>query len=416
MADTKNCKVLIIGAGPAGASVSMFLSKAKIPHIIIDKSEFPRDKICGDALSGKVVDILKRLDNGLLQEAENNKDVFVKSWGVKFVSPEVKDINIPFTHEKDRDDIYPGYIAKRVNFDNILVKHIDSEYAEFIKPCSATDIIEHDTHLEIKCKYNGKELTINAELLLSCDGPNSLAAKKLAGHKNEPKHYCAAVRAYYKGVEGMHPENYIELHFMEELLPGYFWIFPLPNGEANVGLGMLTASVSKNKVDLKKLMQKAITENPRMKERFKNAEMIDGMKGWGLPLGSKKRDISGKRYMLLGDSASLIDPFTGEGIGNAMLSGLVASRVAVKAVEANRYDAEFLKEYDREMYKKVWDELKVSHIMQRLTNYPWLFNFVVRKISKSKTLQDTITFMFADVKLREKFKSPMFYLKMIFNR
>lgn len=416
MSNIKNCKILIVGAGPSGTSASMFLSKAKIPHVIIDKAVFPRDKICGDALSGKVVDIFKRLDNGLLEAADNDKERFIASWGVKFVAPNVTDISIPFTLDRSKSKFPPGFITKRLDFDSFLVDRLDKEYAELITQCSADDIIEHEDNIEVKCKLNGENFTIYTELLVSAEGTRSITAKKLAGHKMEPKHHCAGIRAYYKGVEGMHPENFIELHFLKELLPGYFWIFPLPNGEANVGVGMLTDSVSKGKVDLKKLMEKAIKENPSIKERFKNAEVIDKMRGWGLPLGSKKRKLSGNRYILLGDAGSLIDPFTGEGIGNAMLSGMVASRTIEKAVKENRYDAALLKEYDSELYKKVWGELRVSHIMQRLTKYPWLFNFVVRKISKSKTLQDTIMFMFEDVKLRAKFKNPMFYLKMIFNR
>jgi len=144
---------------------------------------------------------------------------------------------------------------------------------------------------------------------------------------------------------------------------------------------------------------------------------MDGqIEGWGLPLGSKKRSLSGNRFLLSGDAASLIDPFTGEGIGNAMVSGLVAARTIKKAVDNNNYSAGFLKQYDDELYKKLWTELKLSHYLQLLTSKPRLFNFVIGKASRSKELRQTISCMFENVDIRKKFTSPMFYLKILFNR
>ena len=90
-------------------------------------------------------------------------------------------------------------------------------------------------------------------------------------YKMDQKNYSAAVRAYYGGVKGIHPQNFIELHFLEGILPGYFWIFPLPNGEANVGIGMLSSEVSNQKINLKERMSEIIASHPNVKERFKNA-------------------------------------------------------------------------------------------------------------------------------------------------
>ena len=213
----------------------------------------------------------------------------------------------------------------------------------------------------------------------------------------------------------MHPQNFIELHFLEDMLPGYFWIFPLPNGQANIGAGMLSSSVSKKRVNLKEDMLKAIANNPTIKHRFKNAKLIGNIQGWGLPLGSKKRPLSGNGYLLVGDAGSLIDPFTGEGIGNALYSGMMAANIIVDAVKQNRFDAEFLKTFDDNFYARQWDELKLSHTMQKLCKYPWLFNFVVNKANKNKTLRETISCMFEDLDLRAKLRNPLFYFKLLIN-
>jgi flavin-dependent dehydrogenase len=211
----------------------------------------------------------------------------------------------------------------------------------------------------------------------------------------------------------MDAENFIELHFLKELLPGYFWIFPLPNGEANVGLGIRSDYISKRKLNLKQLLPQVIEAHPELKVRFANAELIDEVRGFGLPLGSKKRSISGENYMLIGDAASLIDPFTGEGIGNAMMSGMLAAQ---QAMSAHNYHATTLAQYDAAVYKRLWSELSLSRKMQQLVTVPWLFNLVVNKAQKSKTMQETISCMFEDLDVRERLKKPSFYVNLLLNR
>jgi len=160
---------------------------------------------------------------------------------------------------------------------------------------------------------------------------------------------------------------------------------------------------------------KAIKENPTIRHRFEQAEEIDSVKGWGLPLASQKRPLSGERFVLVGDAGSLIDPFTGEGIGNAMFSAKIAAEVIAEAVEKNDYSAGFLKEYDRQLYDRLWDEINLSYKIQRLVQHRWLFNFVINRLHKNKRLMDTFSLMFNDLDMREKLKSPLFYLRLLFN-
>jgi flavin-dependent dehydrogenase len=214
----------------------------------------------------------------------------------------------------------------------------------------------------------------------------------------------------------MHNANFIELHFIKDLLPGYFWIFPLPNGEVNIGVGIRSDKISKHKLNLKNILNTIIQHHPEISKRFANAEMVDDVKGFGLPLGSKKRNISGDNYLLVGDAASLIDPFTGEGIGNAMMSGLFAANHAIQCLQQNNFSAEYNKQYDTTVYKRLWSELKLSRTMQQLVVFPWLFNFVVNKAATNATLRDTISAMFEDLDLRDRLRKPSFYLDLMFSK
>jgi menaquinone-9 beta-reductase len=404
--------VLIAGAGPGGASTSVFLTKEKIKHLIIDKAVFPRDKICGDALSGKTVGMLKRMTTDWQQYFLADKNKAVVCSGIQFIAPDNNCLDIPFQQNNNTTINPPGFVSRRIDFDNTLAGLIDTQYATFLTDTLLEDIEEKEGGLLVTIKQHGERKIIFTKMIVGAEGRSSMVAKKLAHHLMEPAHYSAGIRAYYKNVSGLHHNNYIELHFLTALQPGYLWIFPLANGAANVGVGMLSKSVSAKKVNLKQLMLDAIQTHPNIKERFTNAEMEGNIDGWGLPLGSKKRTLSGNRFLLTGDAGSLIDPFTGEGIGNAMVSGLVASRLIKKAIESNNFSADFLRQYDKELYKKLWTELKLSHYLQ----VPRLFNFVVGKASRSKELRETISCMFENVDIRKKFMNPFFYLRILFNR
>ncbi len=409
-------EVLIVGAGPAGTSTSFFLSKKKIPHILIDKATFPRDKICGDALSGKVVQELNRIDSNLIREIEADKQKFIGSYGVQFISPAGMGVDIPFKSDLSKLKNAPGYISPRIDFDHFLVKKIVPGYTTFLENTSLEKISRNENGITAELRNHGDPISLKTKLVVSAEGERSKISRELGNYRMEDKHFCAGVRAYYTGIKGLHPQNFIELHFLPEFLPGYLWIFPLPGGGANVGAGMLSASVKKRKISLRKELLDILDQHPRFKDRFSNASLQGEIKGWGLPLGSKQRKLSGDNYLLTGDAASLIDPFTGEGIGNAMVSGRLAAEKISEAVVQQRYDSKFLSGYDHSIYAELGGELKLSHTLQRLSSQAWLFNWVVKKASTNKEVSELITGMFEDLNIRAKLRQPAFYFKLLFNR
>lgn len=406
-----NTDVLIIGAGPAGTSTALFLAKQGIASTIIDKAVFPRDKICGDALSGKVVEVLNKLDKSLVTELAGDNN-YLGSWGVTFVAPNTQALKVPFTTKKDKQHA-PGFIAKRINFDNWLVQKVKANpLITVIENCEVRSYTKQANSIKAQAKDG---TAFNAKIVVACDGAYSAFTKDIAGIKTESAHNCHGLRAYYKGVQGLDADNFIELHFIKDILPGYFWIFPLPNGEANVGIGMRADKMTRKGINLKKSFEQLIATNPTIAARFKNAELVGDVKLFGLPLGSKKRKLSGDNYMLCGDAAQLIDPFTGEGIGNAMMSGMYAANQAAVCIESNDYTAKAIQRYDKMVYNRLWSELSLSYRMQQLVNFPSLFNFVVRKANTNQVLRETISCMFEDIDMRAKLKSPSFYFKLLFS-
>ena len=417
MAQILNTDVLILGAGPGGAATALFLAKENIPCIVVDKAVFPRDKICGDALSGKVVEILNRYDRSFVEKLSLDP-IQLNCWGVTFVAPNLEELSIPFRNKPKKTDekreIAPGFITKRYDFDHFMVnevkKHAGVNLMEGVEIDQFVKTAEGFT-----CSDKSGNYIIHAKLVIDGSGAHSQFAKKIGKLEVEKEHHCAGLRVYYKGVTGIKEGNYIELHFLKDFLPGYFWIFPLADGQCNVGVGMRSDYVGKKRINLKTELNNIIQKYPQLSERFKNAEPVDDIRGYGLPLGSKKRAISGDNYMLIGDAASLIDPFTGEGIGNAILSGYTAAQQAKEAIETKNFSGTALKKYDEAIYRRLGDELSLSYRMQKLVKYPWLFNFVVRKANRNKVLRETIMVMFEDIDIRDRLRKPSFYFKLLFS-
>jgi len=392
----------------------MFLAKAGIPCTVIDKATFPRDKICGDAISGKVIEVLDDIDSAIVHRLMR-EPVQLDSHGVTFVAPNLKSLRVPFkSPEESVSTTPPGFVSRRMDFDHFLVREMQLMPKVTLLQGVEASSYSRDNETWIIRNKSG-EVICEARLLLVADGAQSRFTRHVAGEAMNPRHHSGAVRGYYRGVTGMDEENFIELHFLKPLLPGYFWIFPLPNGWANVGAGMRSDVIGRKRINLKQAVHDIIQSTPQLKSRFSKATLHGELQGFGLPLGSAKRRFSGDGYMLLGDAASLIDPFTGEGIGNAVVSARLAASVTERALTAGNLGASFLTQYDDAISKTLRKELTLSGRLQALIRYPWLFNMVVNKASRNAWLRDTISLMYEDVDLRKKLKQPGFYLKLLFS-
>lgn len=411
-------KVCIIGAGPAGAAAALQLNKDKIDCVVVDKAVFPRDKVCGDGLSGKVITCLKRIDPAITERLQA-EDFKLNSWGVSFIAPNRRRLDVGYSPEFNKNaaahkETPIGYVCKRIDFDNFLVKEVKRcPHVQFFDGINISAYNKENDGYLVSDK-NG--FSVKAEMLIIANGAHSVFAKDVANIQMEPEHFVAGLRAYYKNVSGNHKENFIELHFLKSLLPGYFWIFPLPNGEVNVGVGMLSKSVRQKKVNLKKELLKIVEHDPVIKERFKKATLTSSIDGYGLPLGSKKRMLSGERYVLTGDAASLIDPFTGEGIGNALYSGRIAAQQAAIAVKNNNFSARALSAYDSEIERVMGQELRLSTRLQKLVRFPQLFNLLINISARNKKVKELLSCMFYEVDLRKMLTKPSFYIKLLLNK
>lgn len=405
----KKFDVLVVGAGPAGTATAISLGNKGISVALLDKAVFPRDKTCGDALSVDVINQLKMLSPELLEDF-NSFTAKTPSYGVQIFSPDGSHIDIPFVYQEEKRC---GFICRRYDFDSLLVQHAKT-YGNIhvIEGCEVNYVENKDS----KINAHTTRGHFTAKVVVGADGAQSIVEKNLVNLKLDKDHFSAGLRVYYEGVSQFHPENFIELHFFRGILPGYLWIFPLPDNKANVGIGMLSSVISKKKVNLKHILSNILEVHPEFEERFKDATPLESMKGFGLPLGSKKRALSGERFLLTGDAASLIDPFTGEGIGNAIRSGRVAASHIIKSFQVNDFSQTFNLQYDAEIYRRMGKEFTLSRRLQQLCKYPSLFNYVVRKANQNKHVHELLIDALAHVDKKSALTNPGFYYRLMFDK
>ena len=357
MSDSKP-KICIIGAGPVGCTVSLFLSKHKITHVVVDKAKFPRDKVCGDGFTYEVVRALAEIDPLLAEEFQEAD--FVEPSGGFYVQNQ-KGNNALYPTDKFGPDFYPVYVAKRIDFDDWLFRKISSEYAEVREETSVEHINENGNgySLSLKSPLKG-DYEEYFDFLIGADGERSIVKKYLSsdGIKKKRDSYYGTLRTYYSGVKPISDKSPIEFHFLPNGMTGYLWIFRCTNDVYNVGIGIKSNEVSDQNINIRQVFNDYLEKTPHLKDRFKNAKPLDKLKGWGIPLNSNRFPLYGNGYVLIGDSAYMPEPHTGKGIGTAMFAAYLAIPTLLKAIENKDFSKPSLSGYQKAIekaYYKEWD-------------------------------------------------------------
>lgn len=407
--------LIIVGGGPAGATAALYAHRRGLKTLLLDKCRFPRDKVCGDALSGKAISVLHELE--LLEQVRQLPGALIRT--VVFGSPDHTHAHIPLDRYHHQDLLtgkalpMEGMVVRREVFDHFLFEQARKSAAGCAEDFAVRELICEEGRV---CGVRGErgedgvELEFRGSLVLGCDGFNSVVARRTGLYANDPRHGIVALRCYYEGVADL--QDQIELHFLDQVLPGYFWIFPMEDGRANVGIGMLHADLRRRGVDLRQALQQVIT-HPPFASRFAGARPLEQPRGWNLPVGSKHRHNHGDGFLLLGDAAGLIDPFTGEGIGNALYSSRLAVDTAVEALQAGDLSAGFLRRYDRRLWATLGPELAVSSRLQRLGRWRALLNLVVGKAATDTRIGDLVCAMIANAVPKSRLTNPLFYLRLL---
>ena len=396
MAEKRIFDVLILGAGPSGIAAAIVLADSGLSIGIIEKSGFPREKTCGDGLTLDIVNQLKIIAPELYEEFLKLPFKTEVHETLMF-SPKNKCITIPSYYAGKAT---PFYTCRRSDFDNFLYQYaLRFKNIEFILNSKAQEVFQKSNSIAL----HTDDMHYEGKILIFADGANSMSTS-LPGRNRKPgKDLTLGIRTYYKGVNPLSERNPIEIYYMKDILPGYLWIFPMGNGLANVGMGVSLAVIQKKEINIKEKFDELL-ESDIFKNRFKNAQRLEPVKGHILPMSGKKENISGNRFVVTGDAAALVDPFSGEGVGNAIRSGRVAAEHIKKCFLAGDFSESFNKAYDKEIYRRVGHEFRMGRMLIKLCKFPFIINSFIGIINKSSGKKETFRKAICDYSLGKKRK------------
>jgi geranylgeranyl reductase family protein len=337
--DERHADVLIVGAGPAGATAAYHLAQTGVDVLLLEKTAFPREKVCGDGLTPRAVRQLLRL--GVDVDAPG----WVRNQGLRIVGGGHR-LELPWPDLAE----YPAYglVRTRLDFDEILARHAQKAGARLRERTAVTGPLLDERTGHIKGvtarlvdeagRKSGDELTFEAPLVLAADGNSSRLALAMGIPKRDDRPMGVAVRTYYTSPR--HDDDFLEswLELWDgkpgegSLLPGYGWIFGVGDGTCNVGLGILNTSSAFQHVDYKDLLRRWLDHTPAA-WGFREENRTAPVRGAALPMGFNRTPHYAKGMLLLGDAGGMVNPFNGEGIAYAMESAEVAADVIVQALD-----------------------------------------------------------------------------------
>lgn len=365
--------VIICGGGPGGNTCALAFHDSGLRVAVLEKSDFPREKVCGDGIAPYVPKTLEMISPKFRQAFENFEDKFL-----------VNKIFFSSYNGKIATGSFPEsyFISSRYHFDNFLYNQAKSlPNIHFFLGCKVREVEITDDGVKV---ITDKKEVFSGKIVIGCDGATSVVRRQIKDYQKGWAEKCAAVRAYYTGVTDVEKDR-LEVYFLHKYPQGYFWVFPSALDQVNVGIGLLSNEIIDKKINLRELLTKVIDENPLLKKRFADAKLVGDIKGWSIPLSYKKLNISGNRFMLVGDAAGIADPFSGEGIGQAIVTGRIAAWQAIACFEKNDFSAKAMEKYDVAVDKKFGrihrKRARISHFFSK---QQWVLNTIVRILNHSK--------------------------------
>ena len=376
--------IAIVGGGPAGAAALLGLQHFAGTVALIEKAQFPKEKACGDAIPGQAFRLLQTLLPSFEAECAALASAAPSGGGMVYGA---------FGAQARVQFARPSWVIKRAEFDNLLLQK-----AKTACPCShLQEELRTIVRAEGSAGQPGFLLTFRsgaqlwACIVLAADGAHSVVRKSLHHDgKAAQEAESIAIRAYAKaGKTGTQPERTLHLWFAKNVQPGYIWLFPVGSDGYNIGIGIV-GKVPPGQ-SLRRMLKEALADpnNPI----GTNWELDESTwLGHPVPLGKARSPVSGSGYMLLGDAAHLVAPATGEGIGHAILSGLIAADAAIASLANKEMTAAQMAElYDIPLLQKL-DPLfaRQRRLLWFGGTFPRLFNALIGLASRNSFLRQKL--------------------------
>ncbi|GMQ78204.1 MAG: NAD(P)/FAD-dependent oxidoreductase [Anaerolineae bacterium] len=374
-------EVVIVGAGPSGSVAAIALAKKGRDVLLLDRQEFPRDKACGDGIPSGAVEILYSL--GL--EERFREANFYPVDSLLLSSP--REYVLEAALKPGKRFGASSYVVPRLRFDALIQEYAVDSGVEFINAPVKGAIVEDNQVKGVVARVNGAEEEIRAKVVIGADGVTSTIARTVRPDIHKDSHRAVALRCYIQDIEEL--PHKVEFYLYRAILPGYAWIFPLGEGQANLGLGMRLDKFRESNRTLEEMVD-VFLEMPSIKKRLSRGGDLQDIMVWQLNFGSQDMKRAYNGALLIGDAAGLINPLTGGGIHNGLQSAIMAADVIEKGLTDGDVSYKRFQEYESILHERMYKAMRKSYNIQRsLHHFPIWVDMLARLGGSNSTLAQT---------------------------
>jgi geranylgeranyl reductase family protein len=343
---------LVVGCGPAGSAAASILAMDGHDVLVVDKAEFPREKPCGDGVLSDASLDLKRIGAWEKICAAD----FRRFSGLRLIPEGGKSVTVSFK-EGQRE---LSFLAPRTVFDTILREHAASLGAEIRTARALEPLWEEGRIVGVLAEEAGRKVELRARVVIVADGAASVLAART--RKNPPDSKAVALRGYIHAERAQ--DEYIQINLFKNLGLGYAWVFPIAPHFVNIGIATTVENSRTLERPLRDLLDDYASSEPI--RALLGAGELHEVAAWTLNLlrDDGSRVLPGA--LLVGDAGGYVNPVTGAGISNALLTGRIAGEVASEALRAGAEPQAILSSYDARSREALDERMQVSRDLEQV--------------------------------------------------
>jgi geranylgeranyl reductase family protein len=398
--------VLVVGAGPGGSAAAYHLARHGLEVLLVDRARFPREKVCGDGLTPRAVNALERMG------VDTHDPGFERVEGLMIYSRRTT-LRLPWPEL----ETFPGYglVRTRMDFDELLARRAEKAGARLVEETEAVEPVLDDgwvagAVVRPTAEPEAPSRMVRARFVVAADGAAGRFARPTGVRRDPSRPLGIAARRYYRVERRPGPwlEVWMDLWEGDLMLPGYGWLFPLPDGSVNVGAGLLNTFANFKDVSAQRVFDAFVRTLPS--EWGIGEDTAEGVLRSGpLPMGFNRVPSAVPGMLVVGDAAGAVNPFNGEGIAYAIENAEIAAELVHEGLVTGRpglaqlYPAVLRGRYGRYFHigRRFVELIGHPAVMRAFTDHglprAWLMRFALRFMGnltdgRSGDLQDKLMF------------------------